>query len=174
MIKIINRQRKIKIDTKKIKSNIQKILNFLGYNDFDIGVLFTTNQTIRKYNKKYRGKDESTDILSFSYYTSLKPNQKIKIKNPEDKNLGDIIISLERVMSDSRLCRGFGGQAKKTVDRPELVEGSNRTIVLSKFKEHLNLILVHGIAHLLGHDHKTEKQYKIMRQFENKLLGVIK
>ena len=149
MIKIINRQKKIKIDTKKIKSNIQRILSFLGYSDFDIGILFTTNKTIKKYNKKYRGKDQPTDILSFPYHTNLKPGQKIKVKNPEDKNLGDIIISLERVMSDSN--------------------EENRS-----FKDHLSLILAHGITHLLGHDHKTEKQYKAMRQFETKLLDVIK
>jgi len=138
MIKIINKQRKIKVDTKKVKSNIQKILDFLGYSDFDIGIMFTTNQTIKKYNKKYRDKDKPTDILSFPYHTNLKPGQKIKIKNPEDKNLGDIIISLEQIEAD-----------------------------------HLNRILVHGIAHLLGHDHKTEKQHKTMTQFERKLLGVI-
>ena len=95
VIRIKNTQRKIKIDTKKIESDIQRMLDIAGYSDFDIGVWFTTNKTIRAYNKKYRQKDKPTDILSFPYHTSLKPGDAIQVKDPEDKNLGDIIISLE-------------------------------------------------------------------------------
>ena len=73
----------IKINVKKIESNIFLMLDFLDYNDFDIGVWFTTNRTIRSYNKTYRKKDKPTDILSFPYHTTLKPGEKIKIKTPE-------------------------------------------------------------------------------------------
>jgi rRNA maturation RNase YbeY len=144
MVTIKNSQRKIKINARRIKGDVQKILSKLGYDDFDIGIWFTTDQTIKKYNKKYRKKDKATDILSFPYHPDLKPGKKIVIKNPEDKNLGDIIISLERVKHD------VGEEV---------------------FEEYLKKIIVHGIVHLVGYDHKTEKDYKIMNRKELELLG---
>ena len=56
MITIKNTQRKIKISVSQIKKNLEKMLDVAGYPDFDIGIWFTTDKTIRAYNKKYRKK----------------------------------------------------------------------------------------------------------------------
>jgi len=148
MVLIKNKQKKISINQKEIKTGIEKILKFLGYQDFDIGIWFTTNQTIKKYNKLYRNKNKVTDILSFPYHPKLKPGQKIKAKSPEEQNLGDIIISLEK--------------AKQ-----------NAPTFKSSFKNHLKLLLVHGICHLLCFSHETEKEFKQMQSLEKKLLNLI-
>lgn len=148
MILIKNSQHKISVNVSKIKKDVEKLLSFLDYKDVDIGILFTTNRTIRKFNKIYRKKDKPTDILSFPYHTDLKAGQKIQIKLLEDKNLGDIIISLE-----------FAQKVAKELKR--------------SLPEHLRILLVHGIAHLLGYDHGTEKDFKIMDRFEHKLLNVL-
>lgn len=95
MIIIKNTQRKIKVDQKALEQAVRSMLRVAGYEDFDIGIWLTTNATIRKFNKKFRKKDKATDILSFPYHTDLKPGQKVVVNSPEDKNLGDIIISLE-------------------------------------------------------------------------------
>ena len=75
MILIKNSQRKIKINQKRLKSNAQKILDVLGYGDYDLGIWLTTNKTIQKYNKTYRDKNKPTNILSFPYYPNLKPGE---------------------------------------------------------------------------------------------------
>lgn len=147
MIKIINKQRKIKINEKILKGKILKMLRVVGYGDFDIGIWLTTNATIRSYNKKYRKKDEVTDILSFPYYYDLKPGQKITLNKHREKNLGDILISLERVKKDA------------------LQMGCS-------FLDQLTLLFAHGILHLLGHTHQTEKDYKKMLNMECKLLSL--
>jgi rRNA maturation RNase YbeY len=144
MITIKNRVKKIKISTNRVRSNIKKMLEAAGYPDFDIGVWFTTNKTIRIYNKKYRKQDKPTDILSFPYH-HLKPGQKITISSPDDKNLGDMIISLEYAKKDAT--------------------AQNRSLM-----EHVNILLAHGLAHLLGYDHKTQAQYKRMQEKERELL----
>ena len=149
MILIKNTQKKINVNQKDIKLKIEKILKHLGYQDFDIGIWFTTNQAIKKYNQKYRNKNKITDVLSFPSHENLKPGQIIKTKTDEDKNLGDIIISLERTKRDAR----------------EL----NRS-----FKEHLMVLIIHGICHLLGYDHKTEKEFEIMQKKEGELLKLVK
>ncbi len=146
MILIKNRQRKIKVDTKKLHTKVEKMLGVLGYRDFDLGILLTTDKTIRKLNKQFRGKDKPTDVLSFPFHDYLKPGQKIKPKSLEDKNLGDIIISVEFAKKD----------APKTWAR--------------EFDEHLCALVAHGIAHLAGYDHTTDEQFKKMQKVEKRLL----
>lgn len=148
MILIKTKLNKIKINETQIKNNINKILNILEYKKFDLNILLTTNATIKKYNKKYRNKEKATDILSFPFYDKLKPNEKIKAKIKDEQILGDIIISLE-------FC-------KKYADKNKL-----------KFNDYLLRIIIHGIAHLLGYDHLTNKQFEQMKKFEKKLLKTI-
>ena len=145
MINIKNTQRNIAIDIKKIKSYIQEILAICQYQNFDIGIWFTTNQTIRKFNKTYRKKDKATDILSFSFHDALKAGEKIKPKSEDEKSLGDLIISVEFAKKDA--------------------QKANRD-----FYEHLKILLVHGMCHLLGYDHETEHDYKIMQDKEFSIL----
>ncbi|MFA5074911.1 MAG: rRNA maturation RNase YbeY [Candidatus Babeliales bacterium] len=149
MILIKNRIKNIKIDSNKIKKIVAQMLESLGYENFDIGILFTTNKTIKNYNKIYRKKNKPTDILSFPYHADLKPGQKIKIISPEDQNLGDIIISLEFANKDAKSLK-------------------------YSLSEHLKILLAHGIAHLLGYDHEIDKQYKEMQKIEKKLLKIVK
>ncbi len=145
MITIKNTQRKIAINIKQLKSDIHNILIILGYDDFDIGIWLTTNKTIQKYNKQYRSKDKPTDILSFPYHASLKAGEQIKPKTEEDKNLGDLIISLEYV--------------KKDAQRLD-----------TTFEHRMRVLLVHGICHLLGYDHIKDEDYKKMHRKELFLL----
>ena len=146
MITIINRLRKISIDAKKIEQKIKKMLDYLDYGDFDIGVFFTTNATIKKYNNQYRKKNKATDILSFPFHTELKAGEKPQILSTEDKNLGDIIISLEYAKKDA------------TCEKRSL-------------EQRLDVLLAHGICHLLGYDHKENDDYKKMHIKENELLS---
>ena len=145
MITINNRQRKIQVDVKKLSSDAYKALELLRYKDFDLGILITTDVTIRKYNATYRGKDKPTDILSFPFHPELQAGKRIKVMSDDDKNLGDIIISAEYV-------------AKQ-------IEGTGVTC-----DERMQVLLVHGIFHLLGYDHLTDAQYKQMHRRELWLL----
>lgn len=149
MITLKNRVTKIKINEKKLLSDAKKILEFIGYPDFDLGILLTTNKTIHAYNLQYRGKDKPTDILSFSNYPNLKPGQRIKVRNEDEKNLGDLIISLNYVANDAKKY----GQT---------------------FEQRMQVLLVHGICHLLGYDHEKDKDYKAMQAQENLILKHLK
>ena len=40
--------------------------------------------------------------------------------------------------------------------------------------DYLSKMTIHGMLHLLGYDHKTEKQYKQMKKFENLIYNSIK
>ena len=146
MITIKNNIKKIKASNKQIKEYTQKILDLLNYTNFDIGIWLTTNQTIKKYNKKYRKKNKPTDILSFPFHTTLQAGEKIKPKFDYEKNLGDIIISLEYAKKDAL----------------------KLNISLQK---HLKILLVHGICHLLGYTHDEDEDYAVMQRKEQELLA---
>ena len=148
MIRIINKQRTIHVDSKKLASIAQSMLAVLDYDDFDLGIWLTTDKTIHRYNKIYRNKDKSTDILSFPYHSDLKAGDRIAVRSEEDKNMGDIIISLAYVKRKA----------------PEW----NRT-----FEEHLIALLAHGVAHLLNYDHQTDEEFAVMQRVEKKLLKVV-
>lgn len=148
MIKIKNSQKKISFDVKQYHSKAEKILNYLGYDDFDLGILLTTEKTIQKYNKDFRDKDKATDVLSFPYHTELKAGKKIKVLSDEDKNLGDIIIAVSYVFENKHNLDG-------------------------DFNSRMDRMLVHAICHLLGHDHIQDADFKKMMSLENKLIKII-
>ncbi len=148
MITVCNRQRKIPIDTQALLQDIQTILRILRYDSFVIGVLLTTNKSIQKYNKLYRNKNKPTDILSFPYHSTI-AGKRIRAYTPEDKNLGDIVISLEYIAREARIYN------------------------ISVY-DRLRILLVHGICHLLGYDHDTDHDWRRMRAKEGYILKKLK
>lgn len=145
MITVRNTQRKIPIDIEKLHQNAQVILNALRYHDYDLGIWLASDIRIRAYNRDYRNKDKVTDILSFPYHTELKAGERIVPRSPEDRNLGDLIIAPNYVHHD--LARWN-----------------------QSFEKRMQVLLVHGICHLLGYDHIKDEDYKVMKRKEATLL----
>ena len=148
MINIKNTQRKIFFCTTPYLKKAQAILHHLNYSAFDLGIWLTTDKTIQKYNKKFRNKDKPTDVLSFPYHDNAQPGKKIVATEPDDKNLGDIIISVPYVYTNKHNLPGT-------------------------FEQRMDRMLVHGICHLLGYDHIEDNDFEQMIDLENKLLKLI-
>ena len=148
MITIKNEQRIVAVNTKQLKADAKKVLAFLGYDDFDLGILLTTNKRIHQFNKQYRDKDKATDVLSFPFHDTLKPGEHIVPETEEDKNLGDIIIAPEYVRDDAA--------------------NWDHT-----FDQRMRVLLVHGVCHLLGYDHETDEEYAVMHAQESRILSML-
>lgn len=133
----------------QLKHDAQLLLEALGYDDFDLGILLTNNATIQEYNRAYRHQDKPTDILSFAYHSDLKAGEHITVSEEEDKNLGDLIISLEYVAEDAP-------QWEQT------------------FEQRMRVLLVHGICHLRGYDHIEDEDYIVMHKEEDRLLRLLR
>ena len=115
-----------------------------------VTVTFTTPEEIRKINKEYRNIDKATDVLSFPMFEKEELDE--KIKNDDfvcEDILGDIIISIEKV-------------------KEQAIEYGH------SFERELSYMLVHGFYHLMGYDHIEEKDKKIMRPKEEKILNELK
>ena len=108
--------------------------------DYYLSVYFTNNYGIRKLNNKYRKKNKSTNVLSFTQ------NQKISLSNNKDiVMLGDIVISLEKVNVEAKALK-------------------------KDFKDHLKYMCIHGLLHLFGYDHIKLNDAKIMENKEDLIL----
>ena len=86
--------KKVKNPKKYLSKKLKKILNrvkFLKKKNISFTILLTNSANIKKLNKKFRGINKSTDVLSFPSFSlkNLKLNKQIKIY------LGDIAISYE-------------------------------------------------------------------------------
>ena len=140
---------------KFIESQVIKILvksplvEFLNKKiNFDLSISLCSNLQIRKINREFRGKDKPTDVLSFGNLDE-KIIQQSGLNKAIGTNkyifLGDIILSYEYILKEAN-------------DNEK------------DFKNHLTHLLLHGILHLLGHDHEEEKMAKIMENLEIKIL----
>ena len=143
-----NWYRFIKIPNNYIERKIKK-LNFKNKN-YKKNIIFCTlllsnTKAIKKLNSKFRKKNKSTDVLSFPFYN--KKNLKKKIKNEKEIYLGDIIINLNKII-------------KKHEKKYE---------TKSKFDK----LWIHGLIHLLGGRHKSNKDFFIMKNLEDKFFRSI-
>ncbi len=145
MITIKNSQRSIPVKINTLRQAIAQMLERAGYPDFDINILLTTDATIRRYNKQFRHKDKATDILSFPFYPSLKAGEHIRATTSDEKNLGDLIISVAYAHKDAQK-------------------------IGRELTAHLIRLCAHGLAHVLGYDHETDSDWAKMQKFEVRLL----
>jgi rRNA maturation RNase YbeY len=100
----------------------------------ELSIVLTGDAAIRELNRNYRGKDTSTDVLSF-------PQLDDALESPGPRGLdqtsssgpptalGDIVISVETAMQ----------QAREMGIAPAL---------------RMRGLLIHGLLHLLGYDHE--------------------
>lgn len=79
MIEVVNRQRRLKLDTAAWSRFAAKALDAIGKGEASATIAFVSDTSIRKLNRQFRGIDKATDVLSF----------------PSDDALGDIAISVE-------------------------------------------------------------------------------
>ena len=125
-----------------LKRKIKKIKNdkFFEKKSYSFSLQLSGSKEIKALNKKFRKKNKSTDILSFTNQT--KKNLAILKKKKIKIYLGDVIINLKKINFSSKI----------------------------SFKKHLDVLWIHGLVHLFGYDHKLESNYKKMNVIEKKLL----
>lgn len=120
----------------------QKTLKVLGLSDtYELSVVIVGPISIRRINREYRKIDRVTDVISFALRDSDEP-----FLMEEDDELGDIFINRKRVFSQAE---EYGHSVKR-----EFV-----------------FLFVHGLLHLLGYDHMTEKDEQEMFSLQKKIVG---
>ncbi|SRR5229473_2695349 len=88
MIEVVNRQRKKKIEPEAWTTIASEMLKAIGKSQSSATVAFVSDTKIRELNRKFRGIDSATDVLSFPDAATTRQRQ--------GQNLGDIAVSVEQ------------------------------------------------------------------------------
>lgn len=113
-----------------------------GYDDdYEVSLSFVNDEEIWEINREYRGVDSPTDVLSFPLLT----DDDIEVEY-EEVSLGDIVVSTETAIR----------QAKEY----------NHSVT-----REICFLVCHSMFHLLGYDHMTEEEAKIMEEKQESVLN---
>jgi probable rRNA maturation factor len=108
-----------------------------------VGVIVADDETVRDLNQRFLGLDEPTDVLSFGLAAADEAPFALP---PEEASLGDVVIAYPTAMRQA-------DEAGRTVEA-EVAH-----------------LLVHGLLHLLGHDHQRPEEEAAMRGREEEILA---
>lgn len=95
MIEIVNRQRKIPIDCERWRVFAAQAMKVLPTGNTGVTVAFISDRAMRQLNRQWRGKRETTDVLSF-------PGEQSKFEKTEGPSLGDVVISVEQAVRQAK------------------------------------------------------------------------
>jgi len=117
----------------------------------EVSVVFTDDAEVHELNREYRGVDRPTDVLSFGLSEMAQPagdepdDGSFVLPPGSGRQLGEVIVSVETAAR----------QAAEHGRAPE---------------HELAHLVVHGVLHLLGHDHAEPEEEARMRAREDAVL----
>jgi len=112
----------------------------------EVAVRLTSDDEVRTLNRQYRGKDSATNVLSFPM---IQPDLLDTVTQNSDDGevlLGDIVLAHGVCMAEA---------AEKGVS----------------VEHHATHLIVHGVLHLLGHDHGEHAEAEAMEGIERDALA---
>ncbi|MDB5712763.1 MAG: ybeY [Sphingomonadales bacterium] len=113
----------------------------------EISVRLTSDEEVHTLNRQYRQQDKSTNVLSFPM---VQADLIDTLGNTDDGEilLGDIVLA-------HGVCEA---------------EANDRKVSLHDHATHL---IVHGVLHLLGHDHMDDAQAEAMESIEQAAMAAL-
>ena len=131
---IDNRQRAVRVARRPLEVFLRRVKRELGLDKADLTVCLVTDAEIARMNETFRRKKGPTDVLSFPTVTRRRPVRLARGSRTVEvgANLGDIAIS---PATARRYAKKYG----------------------RKFSSELRVLILHGVLHLLGYDHETDR-----------------
>jgi probable rRNA maturation factor len=140
---ILNRQRRIPLAVGPLTSFCVQVRRELGFPEESVTVCFVSDTAIARMNRKFRGKQGPTDVLSFPAHRSTRWARLLQRRQTRPGHyVGDIVISPETARRYAR--RRSHGLASE-----------------------LRVLILHGMIHLAGFDHENDSGE--MMQLERRL-----
>ena len=148
---VVEDARWAEIGIETLAANAQaKTLSALGLDGFEATLLACDDTRIAALNGDFRAKPTPTNVLSWPSQErgADQPGRAPIAPDPNDPELGDIAIAFD------------------TCQREATTQGKD-------FADHTSHLLVHGLLHLLGYDHETDKDAALMENLEIKILATM-
>jgi probable rRNA maturation factor len=161
-----NEQSDVEVDLDRLVALARYTLAEEGVRgDVEVGMLLVDEATIAELNRQHMGEEGPTDVLAFPIDDEYVPRGRQPdggLPAPENREpptspgpllLGDIVI------------------CPAVADRNAAVNAGSRPGHLGRTGDELDLLVVHGLLHVLGHDHASEADAAVMRGREAALLA---
>jgi probable rRNA maturation factor len=135
---IVNHQRGVRIRTTALESYCLRVAKLVKVPADSLTICFVDNRQIAHWNGTYRGKKGATDVLSFP--VERRNGRRARGGSPEFFSaetrsvpyLGDIAVS-------PAIAKRNAARFGRTLD------------------DELRILILHGVLHLLGFDHETDR-----------------
>jgi len=111
----------------------------------ELALLVVGRTRSRTLNRRYRGRDKATNVLSFPAPVLPAAVAAASGRGASPRPLGDIVICPEVLRREAR------AQGKRE-------------------RDHWMHLFIHGVLHLVGHDHIHEDEAQRMERLERRLL----
>lgn len=95
MIEVVNRQRKVPIDSERWDAFTSKALLVVPNNAAGVTIAFVSDRAMRELNRMWRHQSGTTDVLSF-------PAEQDEFEAAEGVRLGDVVISVEQAARQAK------------------------------------------------------------------------
>jgi rRNA maturation RNase YbeY len=135
---ILNRQRAVRVARRPLEKFLARVRKELGLGEADVTICLVSDAEIARMNEAYRKKKGPTDVLSFPEVErrapgSLRRARRSSVGYPGHRQfLGDVAISPATARRNAKqLGRTLPGE--------------------------LQILILHGILHLLGYDHEADR-----------------
>lgn len=116
----------------------------------EVAISVIGDRKMRKMNREFRGIDKPTDVLAFPYtLDNSRPKDFITPPTQKYLNLGELLISYPQLLNRA---------AKESTLVDDMAD----------------LLVVHGVLHLLGLDHVKPEEANAMEKKEDEILTVLK
>lgn len=181
------------LDLDRIRDTISRIRTAIGYPNYGVSLLLVEDDEMKETNHETRGVNSPTDILSFPFHPAIEPGVLVEpeFDIPDYYNLGDMMVDVPYVIrrcqedledcssrhSDNNEDKGEEAMTKDkddTADDEECEEDergvSAAMSTVYDVEDRINMLLVHGMLHLVGHDHEDDDEYELMVSEEERLL----
>ncbi|HMI84469.1 MAG TPA: rRNA maturation RNase YbeY [Polyangiaceae bacterium] len=114
----------------------ERMLGCLDLSRAELSIAITDDREIRELNKVFRHRDRATDVLAFAMREG-QPLGANRLPNQPGEMLGDVVVSVETA-------RRQASQRRRPLEAEML------------------MLLAHGLLHLVGYDHQSERDEAIM------------
>ncbi len=136
---ILNRQRAVRVARRPLELFLARVRRELGIGEANVTICFVSDAEIARMNQAFRKKKGPTDVLSFPATRRRRPvslprrgKTRSGLRPPTEVFLGDVAIS------------------------PATARRNAKKLGRSLPSE-LQILILHGVLHLLGYDHETDR-----------------